>query len=90
MSGEPLWNLGVILVFVGFILSFVALVLFVLSGLRGRKVEGKVRGGGVVVIGPFPIVFGTDKESVKILLLLSIVLVALLLVFMVLSYFIPR
>ena len=90
MSRELLWNLGVVLIFVGFVLSFVAVVLLVLSGLRGRKVEGKVRGGGVVVIGPFPIVFGTDKESVKILLLLSIVLVALLLVFMVLSYYILR
>jgi len=86
MSGESLWNLGVVLVFAGFVLSLVAVVLLVLSGLRKGKVEGRMRGGGVVVIGPFPIVFGTDKESVKILLLLSIVLVALLLVFMVFSY----
>jgi len=85
-----LWSLGVVLVFVGFVLSFVAVVLLVLSGLKGKKSEGKARGGGVIVIGPFPVVFGTDKESVKILLLLSIVLVALLLVFMVFSFYILR
>jgi len=90
MSGELLWNLGVVLVFVGFLLSLLAVVLLVLSGLRGRKVEGRVRGGGVVVIGPFPMVFGTDKESVRILLLLSIVLIVLLLVFMALSHYVLR
>jgi len=90
MSGELLWNLGVILVFVGFVLSFIAVVLLVLSSLRGRRVEGRVRGGGAVIIGPFPIVFGTDKESVKILLLLSIVLIVLLFLFMIFSYYIVR
>jgi len=89
-TSELLWNLGVVLVFVGFVLSLVAVVLLVFSSFRGKKVEGKVKGGGIVIIGPFPIVFGTDKESVKILLLLSIVLIVLLLVFMVFSYFIPR
>ena len=90
MSEELLWNLGVILVFVGFVVSLIAVVLLVLSSFMGKKIEGKVKGGGVVVIGPFPIVFGTDKESVKILLLLSIVLIVLLLVFMVFSYYVLR
>jgi len=90
VSGELLWNLGVVLIFVGFALSFIAVVLLVLSSFKGRKAEGRVRGGGVVIIGPFPIVFGTDRESVKILLLLSIVLIALLLVFMAFSYYVLR
>jgi len=54
------------------------------------KGKGKVKGGGAIIIGPFPIIFGTDKESVKILLLLSIILIALLLVFMAFSYFVFR
>ena len=29
------------------------------------------------MIGPFPIIFGTDKESIKIVLLLSIMLTIL-------------
>lgn len=85
--GEQLWNIGVILILVGFFVMFVAAVLLFFTALE-RK--GKIRGGGAVIIGPFPIVFGTDKESVKILLLLSIVLIVLLLIFMVTSHLISR
>jgi len=79
---EQLWNMGIILIFAGFLVIFVATILL---ALRGFKEKGKVRGGGAIIIGPFPIVFGTDKESVKILLILSIILIALLLAFMVFS-----
>jgi uncharacterized protein (TIGR00304 family) len=34
-----------------------------------------------VIVGPFPIVFGSDKQSAKVLLILAIILVALLLGF---------
>ena len=27
--------------------------------------KGKVQGAGVIMIGPIPIIFGTDKKSVK-------------------------
>jgi len=80
---EQLWNVGVILILVGFFVTFIAVLLSFFTALKGK---GKVKGGGALIIGPFPIVFGTDKESVKILLLLSIILIALLLVFMAFSY----
>ncbi len=32
-----------------------------------------------MIIGPFPLVFGSDKQSAKVLLILAIILVALLL-----------
>ncbi len=70
------------MILVGFAVVFIALILLVFTAARYR---GKIRGGGVVVIGPFPIVFGTDKESVKVLLILSIVLIALLLIFTIFS-----
>jgi uncharacterized protein (TIGR00304 family) len=76
--------LGVILVFAGFFIAFIAILLWIFRSVKGG---GKVKGGGAVIIGPFPIVFGTDKESVRILLLLSIALIAILLVFMAFSYF---
>jgi uncharacterized protein (TIGR00304 family) len=82
MVNEFLWNAGIVLIFVGFALSFIIMLLLVFSGKRDGG-RGKVRGGGAVIIGPVPIVFGTDKESVKIILILSIILVALLLVFTV-------
>lgn len=84
---EQLWNMGVILVLAGFFVMFIATVLLFFTAFKGRA---GVKGGGAVIIGPFPIIFGTDKESVKILLLLSIILIALLLVFTIFSYFVLR
>jgi uncharacterized protein (TIGR00304 family) len=79
---QALLNLGLILILVGFAIVFIAVILLVFTAVRDK---GKIRGGGAVVIGPFPIVFGTDKESVKVLLILSIALIALLLIFMIFS-----
>lgn len=76
MSSQSLFPIGIVLIFVGFVIVFVAAVLLVFASMKGRR---KIRGGGAVIIGPFPIVFGTDKESVKLLLVLSIALIALLL-----------
>jgi len=72
MTASTLGMLGVLLIFVGFAIVFLAVLLLLFRSAKGTS---KVRGGGVVLIGPFPIVFGTDRESVKLLLILSIVLV---------------
>jgi uncharacterized protein (TIGR00304 family) len=77
MSGQLLFNLGVVLVFAGFIIAFIAVIFMFLTTMKGK---GKVKGGGAVIIGPFPIVFGTDKESIKMLLLFSMALIILILV----------
>ena len=85
MSDQLLFNLGGILVFAGFLIAFVAVILMFFTTTRGK---GKVKGGGAVVIGPFPIVFGTDRESLKILLLLSIALIVLMLIITVIFHFV--
>ena len=84
---EQLWNIGIILILVGFFVTFIATILLLFTAFKGK---GKVKGGGAIIIGPFPIIFGTDKESVKIILLLSLILIAFLLVFMAFSYFVFR
>ena len=81
---EQLWNVGIILILAGFSVTFIAAILLFFTAFK----EGKVKGGGAIIIGPFPIVFGTDKESMRILLLLSIILIALLLVFVAFSNFV--
>ena len=83
MADQLLWNFGVALVLLGFALAFIAMIWLVFSGARNGRT--KIKGGGAVIIGPIPIVFGTDKESVKVILVLSIVLVVLLLIFMMFS-----
>jgi uncharacterized protein (TIGR00304 family) len=85
MSDQLLFNLGAILVFAGFLVVFVAVLLMVLTAARGK---GKFEGGAAVIIGPFPIVFGTDRESLKILLLLSMTLIILVVVVTVVFHFV--
>jgi len=84
MSGQLLFNLGILLVFAGFIIAFIAVILMFLTTMRGK---GKAKGGGAVIVGPFPIVFGTDRESVKILLLLSMALIILMLITTVILHY---
>ena len=66
--------IGLALIFVGIAVIIAAFILFMLRGIG--KVE-KVR-GGIIFVGPFPIILGTDKESLKVLVLLAIVLVAVM------------
>jgi len=79
MDAQALSSAGATLILVGIIIIFLAFIMMALSS-KG----GKVRGGGVVMIGPIPIVFGTDKESVRTLFMLAIVLmIATFLLFIV-------
>ena len=75
-----IFQMGFILIILGIILSFIATVIMFLSRFRDRKAKG-VRGGGLIMIGPIPIIFGTDKETMKILILLSIALMVIALIF---------
>jgi uncharacterized protein (TIGR00304 family) len=77
MNAAGLYSLGIILVFVGVTVIIIALALLI---VRASDQKGKVKGGGAIIIGFIPIIFGTDKESLKKILLLSIVLVIVLVV----------
>ena len=81
-EAEVLYSVGVALILVGvFIIVLAVIVLSVRSA--GNS---KVRGGGAVIIGPIPIIFGTDKKSLKTVVALSLALTILLLVVMVIRY----
>jgi uncharacterized protein (TIGR00304 family) len=78
--------LGLGLIFIGVFLIVVATILIAI--FQGKK--GKVKAAGAVIIGPVPIIFGSDKKSVKTILALSITLTALLIVAMVVYYLLLR
>jgi len=80
-----LYALGVALIFLGILVIVAAVLLSVLAGGKG-----KVKGGGAVIIGPVPIIFGTDTKSLKTVLLLSLALTVMLVVAMVLYYLLLR
>jgi len=70
------YTVGIVLVIVGIIIIVVAILLA--SVFNSKKV--KVRGAGVVMIGPIPIIFGTDKKSVReaVALTLALMIVGLI------------
>jgi len=72
-----LFSIGLLLVLAGFVIGILALVIAILRSARGA---GESRGGVLIMIGPVPIVFGTDKQSARALMLLGIVLMFLLVV----------
>lgn len=87
MDAETLCGLGIALIFAGIIVTLIAVVLLFISSV-GEK--GKVKGGGAIIIGPFPIIFGTDKESVRTVLLLSLALTAFLVIMIVIFYVVSK
>jgi len=74
-TAQELVNLGFTIIFLGFAIAFVGVLLM---AIRSGAVGGKVKGGGAILVGPVPIVFGTDRESMKIILILAIVLTVIL------------
>lgn len=71
MNGEML-ALGFMLVFAGVIILMISLILGVV-----REGNAEVRGGGVVIVGPIPVIFGTDKSSALVAALVGGILMVL-------------
>ncbi len=69
---EEIFFLGLALIIIGFLLLFVYILYESLKAAKEKRVETK--GGGVILIGPVPIIFGTDIESLKLVIILAIVL----------------
>lgn len=63
------------LILAGFALVLLGTLLIFAGMLAGAKEGAEVKGGGVILIGPFPIAFGTDAESLKTVLLLALAII---------------
>lgn len=53
-----------------------------------EKREGKAEAGGVVLVGPIPIVFGTSERITKLTLIFAIILTILAIALFVITYYI--
>ena len=42
-----------------------------------EKARPEIKGGGVIMLGPIPIIFGSDKESASTAIILAIILMVL-------------
>ena len=78
MADNLLFSIGLLLALAGFAIGILA---FFIALVRSARGAGQVRGGGVVLIGPVPIIWGTDKGSTRMLILLAIILMVVFAVF---------
>jgi len=85
-DSAALYALGIVFIFVGILLIVAAIILFSVSVVG----KGKFKGGGAIIIGPVPIIFGTDKKSLKTVLLFSSVISVMLLVALIVYYLLFR
>jgi uncharacterized protein (TIGR00304 family) len=82
---EFLQSTGIVLIIIGVFIIILAILL--ISSKSAGKGRGRVRGGGVIMIGPVPIIFGTDRKSLKTVILLAIVLMVIVLIVIIAQYF---
>ncbi len=69
-------TIGILLIVLGFLLVIAGTMRAKESTGEGTAQE-KVKSGGVILIGPVPIVFGTDKRYALLLIILAIILMLL-------------
>ena len=74
--------IGFLLIIIGFIAILLATFLLI---FHSTKTKGETKGAGIILIGLFPIIFGTDKQSVKVLLVLTIIIIVLMIAFLFLN-----
>ncbi len=79
------------LVIVGFALLFIGVMLIFIGFLYSAlKSSGTGEAGGVIVIGPIPIIFGTSERAVKIAVIAAVLLMVLAIILMLLPYWFLR
>lgn len=64
-------SLGIILIFMGFIIAALGLLISILGSLR----RGEVEGGGIIMFGPIPIIFGRGSRWILPALLIALFLI---------------
>jgi len=74
------------LVVIGIIIIVAVMILTCTDGAK----KGKVRGGGIIMIGPIPIIFGTDKKSIENILILALGIIIMVLITTLVYYWLLR
>jgi uncharacterized protein (TIGR00304 family) len=71
------------------IIGIIIIVAVMILATDGAK-KGKVRGGGIIMIGPIPIIFGTDKKSIENILILALGITIMVLITTLVYYWLLR
>ncbi|AWR99660.1 TIGR00304 family membrane protein [Metallosphaera hakonensis] len=85
-------SLGLLLIFLGFILVFADIFISIVRASRVQtesreeKEERKTEAGGIIFIGPIPIIFGTSKKIEKWMLAVALVITILLVLLFIVQF----
>ena len=86
MDVAVFYGLSFVLIVAGIMVIVAAIILV----SKGSAKKGRVRGAGIIMIGPIPIIFGTDKKSVKAVLTLVLALTIIALIIILINYWFLR
>ena len=74
-------SLAVILFAAGFTLIILGSIMLLLTFIfRFRRVAGRVNIGGIIFVGPFPIIFGSDRRFLRMMVVVSLILAVIFLI----------
>lgn len=62
---------GIIVIFIGIIIIFIG------TAMQASSKNSEVHTGGVILIGPIPIIFGNDKSMIVIGIVFAIIIMVL-------------
>ncbi|MEM0084621.1 MAG: DUF131 domain-containing protein [Candidatus Methanomethylicia archaeon] len=62
--------IGFILIIIGVLTIFLGAIIAIMKA----KSSGRVESGGVIIIGPFPIIFGTSSKILKIMVIITLLI----------------
>ncbi|AEB94324.1 TIGR00304 family membrane protein [Metallosphaera cuprina] len=85
-------NLAFIFIFLGFSLVFLDIILAMIKSVEKRREEKpeeeerKTEVGGVIFIGPVPIIFGTSKKIEKWMIIVALVITLVLVTIFLLQF----
>jgi uncharacterized protein (TIGR00304 family) len=75
IKGNTIIIAGILVILIGFTLVFVG------TALQASSKANEIKTGGVILIGPIPIIFGNDKGFMVAAVILAIILMILAYIF---------
>jgi uncharacterized protein (TIGR00304 family) len=74
IQGNTIVTVGILVIIIGFILIFTG------TALQSSSKTSDVKTGGVILIGPIPIIFGSDKGTIVTAVIMAIILMIIVLI----------
>ncbi|MDZ4171485.1 MAG: TIGR00304 family protein [Methanobacteriaceae archaeon] len=79
INGNTLVSIGIFIVIAGFFLIFIGSILqtAISDNSDENSTKSEIKTGGVILIGPIPIIFGNDKNMLVTGVIMAIILMAI-------------